>query len=338
MNYFYFAGNPQQQHGTFIDDGLSSLSVAPQISIMNQQQSQHLQEAYAIPDLSFQNHGQVSVVYGNSSNQQRVNQTVGLTNQHLEIRGSPMIVNSQHLVSNQIYGRDHLSQQNITDQNNLLNQQRIGNIQLTSGHEITMPEFLSVPSFQTIHVIQESLGETALPDAVEQEVGQMGMTFLEDKDDEIFDCTPAEDENTNIVTQTGDSKQVKPRKPKGVKKKKDPNAPQAAMSAYSFFFKETQLKVKAANPSAKFGDVSRSVSILWERLDENQKVVYRRMQEQDKLRYTKEMVEYKILQNENKDMVTFFLICLSFKFACVSLTDFFRYLRFRPHQKNNHSQ
>ena len=48
--------------------------------------------------------------------------------------------------------------------------------------------------------------------------------------------------------------QVKQRKPYGSKKKKDPNAPTAAISAYTFFFRETQPTIKSQNPgnSLKF--------------------------------------------------------------------------------------
>jgi hypothetical protein len=291
---FYVPANPQQQ--IYMNDELSGLSVDPQMAIMDQQQSQQPQGTYAIQDMGFQNHGQVGVVYGNTTNQHLVSSHHGnVANQHLDIVGQQMMVSSPQMVSNQVYGHDHLmsNQQMITEQNNLINQQRISNMQIGSGHNLLMSDYMS----PNLHAHHESLGETAFPDAVEQEVGQMGMTFLEDKDDEIFDCTPAEDNSVGLSSTSADAKHVKPKKPK---KKKDPNAPQAAMSAYSFFFKETQLKVKAANPSAKFGDVSRSVSILWERLDETQKAVYRKMQEQDKLRHTKEMVEYKISQGENK--------------------------------------
>ena len=44
------------------------------------------------------------------------------------------------------------------------------------------------------------------------------------------------------------SKQIKQRKPYGSKKKKDPQAPAAHISAYALFFKETQANVKSQNP------------------------------------------------------------------------------------------
>ena len=61
----------------------------------------------------------------------------------------------------------------------------------------------------------------------------------------------------------------KTRKPR---KKKDPNAPSAVSSAYAFFFKDRQASVKAHNPNAKFGEVSKIVASLWEALSEENKV------------------------------------------------------------------
>ena len=60
---------------------------------------------------------------------------------------------------------------------------------------------------------------------------------------------------------------VKQRKPR---KKKDPNAPATPLSAYAFFFRDSQAKIKSVNPAAKFGDISRSVASMWEGLVRNQ--------------------------------------------------------------------
>ena len=68
-----------------------------------------------------------------------------------------------------------------------------------------------------------------------------------------------EDEEEVVVP----AKVVKQRKPR---KKKDPNAPATPLSAYAFFFRDSQAKIKSANPAAKFGDISRSVASMWEGL------------------------------------------------------------------------
>ena len=81
--------------------------------------------------------------------------------------------------------------------------------------------------------------------------------------------------------------------PTDTKKKKDPNAPVAPLSAYKFFFKETGQTVKNHNPAAKFGDVSRIVASMWERLSDDEKEVYRKLSEDDKVRYKREMLDYR---------------------------------------------
>merc|ERR1719367_803961 len=61
----------------------------------------------------------------------------------------------------------------------------------------------------------------------------------------------------------------------------------------SSFFKETGQTVKTHNPAAKFGDVSRIVASMWERLSDDEKAIYRKLSEDDKARYKKEIQEYK---------------------------------------------
>ena len=91
------------------------------------------------------------------------------------------------------------------------------------------------------------------------------------------------------------------------KKKKDPNAPAAPLSAYKFFFKETGQTVKNHNPAAKFGDVSRIVASMWERLSDDEKAIYRKLSEDDKARYKKELQEYKRNKpNEEGGYTSFF--------------------------------
>ena len=100
------------------------------------------------------------------------------------------------------------------------------------------------------------------------------------------------DNATTVVSNTNESK-----------KKKDPNAPSAPLSAYKFFFKETGQTVKNHNPAAKFGDVSRIVASMWERLSDDEKAIYRKLSEDDKTRYKKEIQEYKRNQpNEGNGM------------------------------------
>lgn len=86
---------------------------------------------------------------------------------------------------------------------------------------------------------------------------------------------------------------VKSPKKRAPRKKKDPNAPASVTSAYSLFFKDTQATLKAHNPSAKFGDISRIVASMWEALGEAEKAVYKKRNEEDKIRFRREMEAYK---------------------------------------------
>ena len=56
---------------------------------------------------------------------------------------------------------------------------------------------------------------------------------------------------------------------------KDMKPPQAPLSAYAFFFKETQASIKSQQPDATFESVSKIVETMWQALEENQKEKYR---------------------------------------------------------------
>ena len=92
-------------------------------------------------------------------------------------------------------------------------------------------------------------------------------------------------------------------KPKrATRKKKDPNAPASVSSAYAFFFKDTQASVKSQNPNAKFGEVSKIVAQMWEAMGDEDKSIYKKRNEQDKVRYEREMTEYKERQESQADV------------------------------------
>ncbi|XP_018613202.1 thymocyte selection-associated high mobility group box protein TOX-like [Scleropages formosus] len=77
------------------------------------------------------------------------------------------------------------------------------------------------------------------------------------------------------------------------KKKRDPNEPQKPVSAYARFFRDTQAVIKGQNPSATFGDVSKLVASMWDRLDEEQKQSYKNKTELAKKEYLKQLAAYK---------------------------------------------
>ena len=55
----------------------------------------------------------------------------------------------------------------------------------------------------------------------------------------------------------------------------DVKPPQNVLSAYAFFFKETQASIKSQQPDATFESVSKIVETMWQALEEPQKEKYR---------------------------------------------------------------
>ncbi len=88
---------------------------------------------------------------------------------------------------------------------------------------------------------------------------------------------------------------VMPKKPKVSKRKKkrDPNEPQKPVSAYALFFRDTQASIKAANPNAAFGDVSKIVASMWDNLDPDAKAAYKKRTENAKKDYLKKLAAYR---------------------------------------------
>ena len=85
------------------------------------------------------------------------------------------------------------------------------------------------------------------------------------------------------------------RKPKVSKRKKkrDPNEPQKPVSAYALFFRDSQANIKAANPNAAFGDVSKIVASMWDGLDPDSKAAYKKRTENAKKDYLKKLAAYR---------------------------------------------
>ena len=77
------------------------------------------------------------------------------------------------------------------------------------------------------------------------------------------------------------------------KKKRDPNEPQKPVSAYALFFRDSQASIKAANPNAAFGDVSKIVASMWDNLDPDAKANYKKRTENAKKDYLKKLAAYR---------------------------------------------
>lgn len=90
-------------------------------------------------------------------------------------------------------------------------------------------------------------------------------------------------------------KQVKP-----LKIRKDKKGPKKPLSAYAFFYRDTQMAIKSQNPQATFGEISKIVASMWDRLDGELKEDYNKRAEENKKEYIKQLAEYCAL---NKDKI-----------------------------------
>jgi len=80
---------------------------------------------------------------------------------------------------------------------------------------------------------------------------------------------------------------------KGGRKKKDPNAPKRALSAFFHFCNEERPKVKAQLGEATVGDVAKELGRRWQDCTEDQKAKYGALAARDRQRYEREMAAYK---------------------------------------------
>lgn len=77
------------------------------------------------------------------------------------------------------------------------------------------------------------------------------------------------------------------------KKKKDPNAPKKALSAYFLFSMAERPKVKAENPDIKFGDIARMISARYKAMSDSERAKWDKKAAAEKERYAEEMEEYR---------------------------------------------
>jgi len=87
-------------------------------------------------------------------------------------------------------------------------------------------------------------------------------------------------------------KEAKPKGEKKETKKKDPNAPKRALSAYMFFSKDAREEVKQENPEAGFGDIGKLIGAKWSAMSEEDKAPYVEQAEADKERYAEAKAKY----------------------------------------------
>ncbi len=87
--------------------------------------------------------------------------------------------------------------------------------------------------------------------------------------------------------------QKRPRQGRRAKKKRDPNEPQKPVSAYALFFRDMQAGIKARNPNASFGEVSKHVASMWDNLNPDHKAAYKKRTENAKKEYLKQLAAYR---------------------------------------------
>lgn len=77
-------------------------------------------------------------------------------------------------------------------------------------------------------------------------------------------------------------------------KKKDPNAPKRALSAYMYFTKDQRDAVKADMPEGTpLTEVTRELGKRWGKMSDSDKAGYQKQADADKERYAKEMAKYR---------------------------------------------
>ncbi|KMT14857.1 hypothetical protein BVRB_3g065800 [Beta vulgaris subsp. vulgaris] len=89
------------------------------------------------------------------------------------------------------------------------------------------------------------------------------------------------------------------RRKKSEMRKRDPTHPKPNRSGYNFFFAEQHARLKPLHPG-KDREISRMIGELWNKLKDDEKVVYQEKAKKDKERYQMEMEDYKERQKVNQ--------------------------------------
>ncbi|KAF8081156.1 hypothetical protein N665_0902s0010 [Sinapis alba] len=97
--------------------------------------------------------------------------------------------------------------------------------------------------------------------------------------------------NNNVNPQGVTTKRRRRRKKSEIKRR-DPAHPKPNRSGYNFFFSEQHARLKPLNPG-KDREISRMIGELWNKLNEQERLVYQGKAMEDKERYRIEMEEYR---------------------------------------------
>lgn len=97
-------------------------------------------------------------------------------------------------------------------------------------------------------------------------------------------------DNVSVITDGSDPKQAK--------KKKDPNAPKRALTAYNYFVKENRDSIKSKMPeNTTNAELMTEIGKKWKETTDAKKKKYNKMAAKDQERYAKEMEQYNATKN-----------------------------------------
>ncbi len=90
-------------------------------------------------------------------------------------------------------------------------------------------------------------------------------------------------------------------KGKGKKKKKDPNAPKRAVTAFMFYSTKMRPIIKEEKPDIKFTEMGKLIGEKWRELSDDDKKEFEQMAEKDKKRYADETAKYNAKKQAEED-------------------------------------
>lgn len=87
----------------------------------------------------------------------------------------------------------------------------------------------------------------------------------------------------------------------GKKKKKDPNAPKRATTAFMFYSTKMRPIIKEEKPDIKFTEMGKLIGAKWRELSAEDKTEFEEMASEDKKRYSDEMAKYNEKKQASED-------------------------------------
>jgi len=111
-------------------------------------------------------------------------------------------------------------------------------------------------------------------------------------------------EMANYTPPPGETKGRRARRPRGMKKEKDPNKPKRALSAFFYYANEERPKVRASNPDFSVGEVAKELGRQWNELSATEKAPFEKSAADDRARYDEAMKSYKAGESPAKKAKT----------------------------------